>query len=334
MGYKAIIIGCGDIAGGYQRDRGSGFPIVTHIGAYLKIPRIASISCSDSDGSRMAHFMERFGLTSGCADYRELLKKESPDIVSVCTPPETHLGIIKNCIEAGTRAIWCEKPLGTELEHAEDIVRLAEDCGVSIVVNFLRRFDIAAEKIRDIMESKTMGGLKRVVINSSKGIMSNGAHAIDLLQSWLGLTSAKTHDIVPLKTHEDFGDDICGDFFFIAGEIPVHYFGNEGDAFNFFEIDLLFESGRIRTVENGLSYEMYKPQENPYFENKYYLGGCVPLEGDWGGAMIKQLGWLTDRLQAGRPDYSHLRNAFENMRITHKIIDAFKRSGANEQACR
>ena len=43
-------------------------------------------------------------------DYRDMLDQETLDIVSICSPPETHLDQIRDALQAGLH-VYCEKPV-------------------------------------------------------------------------------------------------------------------------------------------------------------------------------------------------------------------------------
>lgn len=63
-------------------------------------------------------------------DISDLLEQETPDMVSICTPPHLHADHIILCLEAGCQVL-CEKPLhwlpGKSLkEHEADLQRIAE----------------------------------------------------------------------------------------------------------------------------------------------------------------------------------------------------------------
>jgi predicted dehydrogenase len=46
----------------------------------------------------------------GYTDYREMLDQEALDIVSICSPPEAHLGQIRDALQSGLH-VYCEKPV-------------------------------------------------------------------------------------------------------------------------------------------------------------------------------------------------------------------------------
>ncbi|MFE9500390.1 Gfo/Idh/MocA family oxidoreductase [Streptomyces collinus] len=55
-------------------------------------------------------------------------------VVHVCTPPDTHAGIVREAHALGYRNFIVEKPMATSLSDAEDMVVLAEQEGAEILV--------------------------------------------------------------------------------------------------------------------------------------------------------------------------------------------------------
>ncbi len=60
-----------------------------------------------------------------------MLKDVCLDTVSICTPTATHEVILKQGLDAGVRAIWCEKPLGRDVLPLQRRVAQAVDIDTS-----------------------------------------------------------------------------------------------------------------------------------------------------------------------------------------------------------
>ena len=99
-------------------------------------------------------------------DYLTMVKTVSPDIVSVCTPDETHCQIVCD-IAPYVKAIFLEKPIALTLEDADKMIESCHKHHVILQVNHKRRWT-------------------RPVMRFSRGIMRNGTHAIDLLRQTFG----------------------------------------------------------------------------------------------------------------------------------------------------
>lgn len=79
-----------------------------------------------------------------------MLNENKFDIVSICTPIQTHFEIVKKCIETGVKAIFCEKTLSYSLEEAEEMLRLCKENNVIFGINYILRWDILNEYVNSI----------------------------------------------------------------------------------------------------------------------------------------------------------------------------------------
>ena len=111
--------------------------------------------------------------------HEAMLKAEHPDVISICTPPATHLEIARAAIAAEVRAIHCEKPIATSYGDVLEMQRLARDANVQLTVNLQRRFEPVHRFARDQIAA---GAIGEVV--SLEGYCPNlpdwGSHIVDL----------------------------------------------------------------------------------------------------------------------------------------------------------
>ena len=68
-------------------------------------------------------------------NWREAVERDDVDIVDICTPPGTHLEIIRSAARAG-KAILCEKPLAISYAEAREAADLVAERGVLNAVGF------------------------------------------------------------------------------------------------------------------------------------------------------------------------------------------------------
>jgi len=89
----------------------------------------------------------------------EMLQQETPDMVSICTPPHLHADHIILCLEAGCQVL-CEKPLhwlpGKSLkEHEADLQRIAEAQSRTRPFACNLQFATCGDAYRDIFKEVT-----------------------------------------------------------------------------------------------------------------------------------------------------------------------------------
>ena len=97
----------------------------------------------------------------GCklyTDYNELIENERPDIISVCIPTSLHHKVAIDCIKAGVNTL-IEKPIATTIKEAEEIVALAKQKNVKLMVGHIERFNPAVQKLKEVIKSGQLGNV-------------------------------------------------------------------------------------------------------------------------------------------------------------------------------
>ncbi len=89
-------------------------------------------------------------------DYREMLEKESLDLVSIATESGKHAAIALQGIAAGCHVI-VEKPIALSLADADAMIQAAERKGVVLCACHQNRFNRSIQKIRSAVESGRFG---------------------------------------------------------------------------------------------------------------------------------------------------------------------------------
>ena len=117
-------------------------------------------------------------------DHKEMLARESVDILAVATPDNVHTPIVLDGVDAGVKGILCEKPLATSLEDADRMIKACEDRGVVLTVDHTRRWSPIFHKVRDAIRAGDIGQLSTIVGNLGGPramLFRNGTHLIDAM---------------------------------------------------------------------------------------------------------------------------------------------------------
>jgi len=121
---------------------GTGTFGVNHLRAYKQLEyegKACLAAASDLDEERLARLKDELGMNI-YTDYREMLKKEDLDGVSVVTPDFLHRRIAIDVLESG-RHVLVEKPLDVTVEGCQEIIQAAERNRRLLQVDFHKRFD-------------------------------------------------------------------------------------------------------------------------------------------------------------------------------------------------
>ena len=91
------------------------------------------------------------------SDFKALLAATQPDFVDIITPPNTHLDLVKTAVDAGVKAIICQKPLAPNLEEAEQIVAYTAAKNVRLMVHENFRFQPWHQEIKKLIVEQVIG---------------------------------------------------------------------------------------------------------------------------------------------------------------------------------
>ncbi|MGD2174119.1 MAG: Gfo/Idh/MocA family oxidoreductase [Candidatus Brocadiaceae bacterium] len=167
--YRVGIIGCGGIAR-------------MHAAGYRAEPRCDVVALADIEEETAQEFAEKSGFADAVlyADYREMLREEKPDIVSVCLWPDLHLPVTRDCVEAGVAAVHCEKPMAPTWGECLEFGTLAEESETQITFNHQRRFNHGIRQARELLDGGRFGELQRMDLFAPGHLLDCGTHSLDL----------------------------------------------------------------------------------------------------------------------------------------------------------
>jgi len=88
----------------------------------------------------------------------EVLCSPEIDAVAIITPVWTHFELAKRALENG-KHVFVEKPFTSDSAQAEELIQLAEQKGLSIMVDHTFLFTGAVRKIRQLIDQNALGNL-------------------------------------------------------------------------------------------------------------------------------------------------------------------------------
>lgn len=116
--------------------------------------RAEVVAAVDVDGKRAEAFRAEHGIPRAYTDVGEMLARERPDLVHICTPPFVHARQVVESLRAGAW-VWCEKPLCLSLAEHDRIT--AAESGTFAAVVFQHRFGSGARHLRRLAEGGDLG---------------------------------------------------------------------------------------------------------------------------------------------------------------------------------
>jgi len=268
MRYRAALIGCGNIGSLYANDpKIQG--IYTHAGAYIACPKTELVSVCDIDEAKAKACAEQWKIDNYYTDIEKLLHEQQPQIVSICTVNKTHADILSILLKtAGIKGIIVEKPLALDVKQAYQLVQLAKEKEIPVIVNYNRRYAKGHQKIKQQIENGEIGRIQKISGYYTKGILHNGTHWIDLARWLVG----EIESVQGFCTEQEIKSDPPIDAYFKFKNGASAFLQNlDADAYSVFEMDILGTEGRIRITYSGHRIEFFNVDESPYYDGYQIL---------------------------------------------------------------
>jgi predicted dehydrogenase len=272
--YRVAIIGTGRMGGLIEDELpiGSWSKPYGHFPAYAAIPETEVVAVANRGPERLARFAQRFGITNTYRDYREMIVKERPDIVSITTPSFARAEPIIFCAEHGVRAIYAEKGLCASLAEADRIAAAVKQHHVAFNWGAMRRHHYGYRMLQQEIASGTIGTPRFATMYFSSDLIKHHPHALDLVEmlfgdpapAWVEGHLAEPGDGIaperPLPTYDPAGHRFApppgkeiGDPW--VGFYRVHYASGAEGLFvpmaGRFDIDVHGTAGRAYAWDNG-----------------------------------------------------------------------------------
>ncbi len=125
--------------------------------AFRGLPDVDVVAHVDSNKDNLAANLDATGAKRHYSDYIEMLDKEKPDIVVLCSRhPSEHLSQIRAAAERGCH-IYCEKPLTANLPEADEIVRIVEKARIKVCMAHPLRYNIFFLTMKKMIEAGEIG---------------------------------------------------------------------------------------------------------------------------------------------------------------------------------
>ncbi|HUP23744.1 MAG TPA: Gfo/Idh/MocA family oxidoreductase [Thermoanaerobaculia bacterium] len=139
--HRCLVVGCGSIG-------------TRHL-ANLHSLAAGPIAICDVEPNRLAACREM--ASAAFDDFQRALAELEPELVLVCTPPTTHLPVVRKALEADCH-VFVEKPISHDLEGVEEIIELAKRRRRVVQVGYNLRFHPGIRKLRSLLGAGEIGG--------------------------------------------------------------------------------------------------------------------------------------------------------------------------------
>jgi predicted dehydrogenase len=316
---RALIVGCGRIAGGFDAARKDAAELpLTHAGAYTRDGRFEIAGCVEPDGDRRLAFMTRWGIPAG---FRTIEEAKSSgirfDVISICSPTHSHAHDLEVSLNIRPRLIFCEKPVTGSAAQTEQMIERCRKAEIPLAVNYTRRWDPSIADLKAGIEAQRWGRLRCAVGHYNKGLLNNGSHLLDLLVYLLGplrvvKAGKPVHDYTP-------EDPSVPAWLEAADELPVHLVCGHAADFALFELELVFSDAVITMEEGGLFWRERRPVDSALFQGYRVLGESTRRPGGYELASLRSIDNIFRAIHEGHELASSGESAVAAQRLCEQV---------------
>jgi predicted dehydrogenase len=122
----------------------------SHLQGYAEIPDLFDVKAvCDLDAAKARATAAEFGIGQHGLALAELLASDEVDIVDLCTPPNTHCGLIEQALAAGKHVV-CEKPLVGSLREADAVAAAQRAARGMLFPIFQYRFGNGLQRLKHL----------------------------------------------------------------------------------------------------------------------------------------------------------------------------------------
>jgi predicted dehydrogenase len=315
---RVLIVGCGNIAGGFDAGRAATLAPLTHAGAYQRHGGFHIAACVEPDAQRRTAFMQRWGVAQGFAELDVAAAAAGPfDVISLCSPTSAHAAQIEPALALAPRLIFCEKPVTPTVAETAALVQRCESAGVPLAVNHSRRWAPDVRRLADELAAGAWGSVRSAVATYNKGVLNNGSHMVDLLHALLGPLELVSAGAAVADFWRD--DPTVPALLRTAQGAPVHLNTAHAADYAVFELQLYTSTAVISMEDGGLQWRVRRVIDSPHFAGYRVLDGGERRAGEYAAAALAAVGNLHDALSGGAPLLSSGRSALAAQRMCEQI---------------
>jgi predicted dehydrogenase len=198
---------------------GTGFARTTQIPGFRDCMGAKVVAIASRNRERAEAVAKEFGIEHVASDWHELVAHSDVDLVSVVTPPSTHMEIALAALDQ-RKAVLCEKPMALNATEAARMAEKAKSAGTLALIDHELRFLNSRRVMRGMLQTGAVGSVRHcnyVFRSDYRGIADRawdwwsdaamgggalgaiGSHVVDSFR-WM-LTTEVTHVLGMLSTH-------------------------------------------------------------------------------------------------------------------------------------
>jgi len=328
--YRVGLVGCGRMGATIDdevKDRPNShlFLPYSHAAAVVACARTDLVAVCDPVVEKAEEAQKRYATDRVYTDYKEMIRQEELDIVSVATRPGPHAAIVVFAAESGVKGIYCEKPLCNSMRQADAMLGACERNGVKFNYGTQRRYVALYRNLRRMIDAGEIGEVQAVIAHCGAGAAQWGhTHAADMLLFLSGDDEVEFVQGTALAEDDDWeGERLKKD-----APISIGYvrFKNGIHAYlvaaGGYEFEVSGTHGKLRTLNNGMGHIWRRIDAHGQLREEE--APEVPIE----SGTLRGMEDLAGALDEDRDTQGNIRLACRSQEIIFGLIESHRRGGA------
>lgn len=289
MAIKAAVIGVGSMGKNHAR-------------LYADLTNVELVAVSDVNADLVKQIADKYAVHA-YSDYRELLEKEKPEVVSIVVPTALHKEVATDAMQAGAHVL-VEKPIAATVEDGKALIRTAEKLNKKLMVGHIVRFNSAIQALKEKLDNGELGKVIQILcrrigpfparIRDVGVVVDLAPHDIDVMRYLTGENPERVYAETEQKIHTEHEDLVFGLLHFpggITGALEINWL----TPTKLRETIVLGERGMFRV--NDLTQDLY------FYENAEIDGTLWPVLGNIKGVSEgRMLRYSLDRYEPLRAE--------------------------------
>ncbi|WP_414661890.1 Gfo/Idh/MocA family protein [Horticoccus sp. 23ND18S-11] len=128
---------------------------------FRSLPECRLKTVCDLSEKRLKHMHSLYPDVAGETDFSKLVNDPEVDAVVIATSARLHYPMAKSCLEAG-KHVLIEKPMACATSECEELIQIAKQRGLVVMVGHTFLYSAAVRKIKEIVDNHDLGDLRYI----------------------------------------------------------------------------------------------------------------------------------------------------------------------------
>lgn len=312
---------------------------------FLRINPQSVRAISDRSKARREMLAQTYPQLRLYEDYHQLLRDEEVEAIVVAVQPAFHHEIARAALLSG-KHVFVEKPLAINTRQCEDLIQLAEDKGLVLMVGHIFEYNPAVRKVKEYLQQGALGTVyylyfERMDLGTVKAdvnaMWNIAPHDISILLYWLEedplWVSAQGFSYLQ-KGIEDVVHLALGFPSGIHAEVHVSWLSPQkirtatiaGSKYMII-YDELCPDGKVKLVKNELCADGFEQKKDKYVKKKGEVT-IPPLEA--GEPLLLECAHFLECIEKGQRPVTDGLNGLRVVRVLEAAQDSLRRGGIKQ----